>query len=499
MSRSKTLLRLVPILFLLNAPAGPCPAGPLSAPPEEEKRGADVFVTAKAAMLRETASAGAKAVARLPYGTRVALLEGGDAFLHVEIPVGSPAVAAGGTRTGFLACETVSVFSPDPSGAADLLTVGRALVRNPTLRMIAVVFLARGAERLRAAGAADPRAELMLGEAAEALAADGGPFPAGLEITQRGQSAEGKPLYAYNGIAFQRALDVTARQDPRTVASLRERALGGLLRSRFRVPGDSLAALVPESAGWLELAESAQSLPVVRTAADRLGLAVLPLGRLLLAAGRLDDITRIADRTRAAAQRVSTLLPDGKDGPRLAARADILKAMRGDGARPFPQECRLTVKGVQVAVRIDGEIGKLKLLVQTSDDKRTTPFLQRAAIPVLPVPGSLRVSPDGKSAAWIEVSKPSALLPVMASLERDEPAREIAFLASGRPLRDRALANIVATVSGFSSDSRRLGLSIQAWDETPGPSPRLSVVSSETGELLFETSKDLRQYKRLLQ
>jgi hypothetical protein len=54
-------------------------------------------------------------------------------------------------------------------------------------------------------------------------------------------------------------------------------------------------------------------------------------------------------------------------------------------------------------------------------------------------------------------------------------------------------------VAGYSSDSRRLGLSIQAWDETPGPTPRLSVVSAETGELLFETFKDLRQYKRLLQ
>ncbi len=45
----------------------------------------------------------------------------------------------------------------------------------------------------------------------------------------------------------------------------------------------------------------------------------------------------------------------------------------------------------------------------------------------------------------------------------------------------------------------RLGLSIEAWNETPGPSPRYSVVSVATGELLYETSKDLRAFKRLLQ
>ncbi len=467
--------------------------------PDDEKRGADVFVTARAAMLRETASGSAKIVARLPYGTHVALLEGGDGFLHVEVPAGSPLVAAGGMRTGFLASETTAVFSPEPSGAGDLLAAGRALARNPSLRLIAAAFILRGVERLRAAGGGDPRAELLLGETSEGLAADGGPFPAGLDVAERGRTADGRTVYAYSGGAFARVLEMTARQDPKAVAAIRERALSGLLRCRFPETAQTLAALTQESAGWMELAQTAQTPSVVRCAADRLGTSALALGRLLLAAGRPDDVGRIADRARAVADRVAALLPDGKDGSRLAARCDILKAMRGDGTRPFPQECRLSVRGTQVTVRIDGEIGKLKLLVQTSDGKRSTPLLQRPAVPVLPVPGSLRVSPDGKSVAWVEVSKPSALLPVMASLERDEPAREIAFLASGRPLRDRALANVVATVSGFSSDSRRLGLSIQAWDETPGPSPRLSVVSSETGELLFETSKDVRQYKRLLQ
>ena len=118
-----------------------------------------------------------------------------------------------------------------------------------------------------------------------------------------------------------------------------------------------------------------------------------------------------------------------------------------------------------------------------------------AAIPVLPVPGSLRVSPDGKSAAWIEVIGPSTLMPVIASLTKDEPAREIAFLSDGRPLRDRSLAHVVGSISGYS----RLGLSISAWNDTPGPAPRFTVVSVATGELLFETSRDMRAFERLLQ
>jgi hypothetical protein len=495
MLRISRLESLFVILFSLESRIAAAPAGSA----DEEMRGSDVFVTSRAALLRETASSSAKVVARLPYAARVTLLEGGDVYLHVEVPAGSSAIAAGGMRTGFLASETTAVFGPESAGAADLLTVGRTLARNPSTRTLAAALLLRGVERVRQTGVPDSRAELELGETAEALAGDGGPFPAGLEIAERGKGPDGKPRYAYTGNAFQRALDLTAKQDPKSAAAVAERALAGLLRARFAEPGNSLATLWQETAGWLELAETAKSPSVLRSSADRLGAAALPLGRFLLAAGRLDDLGKVADRVRAAGASVSRLLPDTKDGTKLVARADILKAMRGDGSRPFPQECRLTVKGAPVVVRIDGEIGKLKLLVQTSDGKRTAPLLQRSAVPVLPVPGSLRVSPDGKSAAWIEVARPSALLPVMASLEKDEPAREIAFLSSGRPLRDRALSHVVTTVAGYSSDSRRLGLSIQAWDETPGPAPRLSIVSSETGELLYETSKDLRQYKRLLQ
>ena len=122
-----------------------------------------------------------------------------------------------------------------------------------------------------------------------------------------------------------------------------------------------------------------------------------------------------------------------------------------------------------------------------------------AAVPILPVPGSLRISPDGKSAAWVEVVGPTTLMPVTASLAKDEPAREVAFLSDGRPLRDRSLAHVVGAISGYSADGTRLGLSISAWNDTPGPSPRFTVVSVATGELLFETSKDMRAFQRLLQ
>jgi hypothetical protein len=54
-------------------------------------------------------------------------------------------------------------------------------------------------------------------------------------------------------------------------------------------------------------------------------------------------------------------------------------------------------------------------------------------------------------------------------------------------------------VTGWSKDGQRIGVSIQAWNETPGPDPRYSVVSVATGELLFETSKDTKSFQRLIQ
>src|SRR5262249_61382179 len=134
--------------------------------PEEEKRGADVFVTSRTALLRETATTTGKVVARLPHAARLTLLEGADTFLHVEAPPDSPGLVTGGMRTGFLASETTAVFAPGAAGTADMVTVGRTLARNPSFRALGTALLARGVEPLRQAGTPDPRAELALAEAA---------------------------------------------------------------------------------------------------------------------------------------------------------------------------------------------------------------------------------------------------------------------------------------------------------------------------------------------
>jgi hypothetical protein len=57
----------------------------------------------------------------------------------------------------------------------------------------------------------------------------------------------------------------------------------------------------------------------------------------------------------------------------------------------------------------------------------------------------------------------------------------------------------MASLAGYSSDGQRLGMEIEAWNDTPGPAPRYSVISVATGELLFETSKDMKGFQRLLQ
>ncbi len=237
----------------------------------------------------------------------------------------------------------------------------------------------------------------------------------------------------------------------------------------------------------------------MRSAAEHVGEASLGIGRYLLALGKLEELAKLEARLRAASVRVQSFSPDTPDGRRLASRAAILFAMRGDGSPSFPQEVRIGSGGRERTVRIDGKLGALTLTVETRAGATREVVARKAAVPILPAPGSLRISPDGRSVAWIEVAGPSQLVPVMTSLERDEPAREVAFLSSGRPLRDRALAHIVGQLTGFSKDGQRLGLSIEAWNSTPGPSPRYSVVSVATGELLFETSSDMKSFQRLLQ
>jgi len=466
--------------------------------PAEDCPGADLFVMPREAVLREKPKANGRAVAVLPAGTRLALIASGERYLQVDVP-NTP--QPGGPRTGYVAREVTAVFPEGAEGTRDLVTVGRALARTDTYRRLAAAFLLRATERLEADGTPDPAVLLLLGETAEALATvEGSPgYPAGLAITTRPDLPGGAFRHFYRGDAFERVLEMTKGQSAGDLSGLRDRATAGLLRARYPMTSLTLAGLWQETAAWLQVVESASDPAALASASERLGTASLTLGRYLLAAEKLDPIGTLETRIGPAGGRVAAILSNKTYGRKLISRSAILHAMRGDGTRSFPQEARVRVGPVDRIVRIEGKLGALTLTSRTSVGSTSELPRKSVAIPVLPVPGSLRVSPDGKSAAWIEVIGPSTLMPVIASLTKDEPAREIAFLSDGRPLRDRSLAHVVGSISGYSADGARLGLSISAWNDTPGPAPRFTVVSVATGELLFETSKDMRAFQRLLQ
>jgi hypothetical protein len=452
-----------------------------------EPPGSDVFTTPREALLRDKPAAGARTIGRLTQGTRLTLVESREQFLKVEAP---------GLPAGWVAREVAVVFGPDAASTTDMIAVGRAFGRNDGNRRLAAALLERASQRLREGKTPDPEVEVLLGETAEGLAAAGGPHPKEIHIVEKsGGAATG----SYDGAAFERAIEMLSKDPSPERAQLRERAMAGILRARYPERSTSLAALAQETGAWLQLAEAAEDPAVLRCAADRAGAASLALGRYLLALGKQDDLGKLEDRVRTAGARVRKILADSNDGARLFARAGVLHAMRGNGAPAFPQELKVVAGPKEKTVRIDGKLGALQLLVETRVGGTRDAAVRKAAVPILPVPGSLRVSPDGRSVAWVEVAGPSLLVPVATSLERDEPAREVAFLSSGRPLRDRSLAHVVASLDGFSKDGQRLGLTIDAWNETPGPAPRYSVVSVATGDLLFETSKDIKSFRRLLQ
>jgi hypothetical protein len=464
----------------------------------EETPGADLFVMPREAVLRDKPKASARIVGRLPAGTLLKLVATGERFLQVDVPVPPE---PGGAATGYVAREVTAAFPEGADGTRDLVTVGRTFARTETYRRLAAALLLRASERLSKAGTPDPTVDLLLGETAEALATVEGisSYPAGLGITTRPDLPGGAFRHFYRGDAFARVLELTKNQSSGDLSGLRDRATAGLLRARYPTTSASLAELWQETAAWLQLAESGSDPAALVCAADRLGTASLVLGRYLLASGKLDPIATLENRVGPAGGRVAALLPNKTHGRKLIARAAILRAMRGDGSRSFPQEAKSRVGPVERIVRIEGKLGALTLTVQTGVGSTQELPRRTVAVPVLPVPGSLRISPDGKSAAWVEVAGPSTLLPVITSLAKDEPAREVAFLSDGRPLRDRSLAHVVGSISRYSGDGTRLGLSISAWNDTPGPSPRFTVVSVATGELLYETSKDMKAFERLLQ
>jgi hypothetical protein len=465
---------------------------------EGELPGADLFVMPREAVLREKPKTNARVVGVMPAGTRLKLVAAGERYLQVDV-LNPP--QAGGPATGYVAREVTAVFPEGAEGTRDLVTVGRTFARTDTYRRLATAFLLRAVDRLNAAGTPDPAVELLVGETAELLAETEGvsSYPAGLVITTRPDLPGGAFRHFYRGDAFARVLELTKGQSSGDLSGLRDRATAGLLRTRYPSTSISAAALWEETAGWLQLVESAGDPAAVASGAERLGSASLALGRYLLAMEKSDQIEKLEIRVRAAGGRVAALLPNKAHGRKLLSRASILRAMRGDGSRPFPQEARVRVGPAEHTVRIEGKLGALTLVAQSGVGSAKELPRRTSAVPILPVPGSLRISPDGRSAAWVEVIGPTSLMPVIASLTKDEPAREIAFLSDGRPLRDRALGHVIGTISGYSGDGSRLGLSIEAWNDTPGPTPRLSVISVATGELLFETSKDKRGFQRLLQ
>jgi hypothetical protein len=280
---------------------------------------------------------------------------------------------------------------------------------------------------------------------------------------------------------------------------IRDRALAGSLRQRFPLGGaPSIPDLTAESQAWWELSRGASDPTALRGAADRLGSSSLSLARLLVASGKSKEIELLEARISETAARIATLLPEDRSSLKLLARGQVVRAMRGTGAAAFPQEARGRFGPKEMVVRIDRRGDALELTVESRVGGTRSGPSKRAAVPLLPVPGSLRLSPDGRAVAWLEIAGPTKVVPVLASLEKDEPAREIAFLSTGRPLRDSGLVHVLSNLSGYSKDGQRLGVSVQAWNETPGPEARYSVISVATGELVFETSKDVKSFERLI-
>ena len=125
----------------------------------------------------------------------------------------------------------------------------------------------------------------------------------------------------------------------------RERARAGILRMQFRDRPSSLAGLLQEANAWFGLLETAEDPAVLRwppsaPASPRWRSA----GTSSPSAGPTSSRSSSA-RLSAASVRVQTFAPGAPDGRRLASRASILLAMRGDGSPAVPQEVKRRVGG----------------------------------------------------------------------------------------------------------------------------------------------------------
>ena len=318
----------------------------------------------------------------------------------------SPSKQSSPGSPSLLSSSTEALFADGPEGSRNLVVVGRYLAFDKERLPLAVALLSRGAARFRKEGTADPLAEVTLGEAAEALARSRGTPPEGVVLLSRLDPSSGRVVRYYDGEAFRTALDSIPSDSEGPLRELKERAAAGILRARFPIPGTGLIPLWSETVAWLELAGEVTSPRVAESVSRRLDASAPPLGRLLLAAGRLEDLAALEQRLRRAGQRLEPLSPDPAPAKRLLSSAAALKRMRGNGKASFPQEVWLTSGPAPRVVRIQGEIGDLSLVLTWKGVEDRTFWL---ASPLLPVPGSLRVSHDKRTVTWLEVEKPTVL------------------------------------------------------------------------------------------
>ena len=312
-----------------------------------------------------------------------------------------------------------SLFAEGPEGSRNLVVVGRYLAADDTRLPLAAALLARGTARLRAEGAPDAGAEVLLGEVAERLAPKGGAPPPGVGFVPVFSPKTGSRFNAYDGAAFRRALDDIPRESESPLAEVRERAMAGALRARFPVPGTSLLSLWEETVLWLTFAEGVQSPSVAEVVSKRLEGTAPALARLLLAAGRREDLTALDRRLTDAAARLEALEPSPGKARRLRNAARAVRRLRGNGGPSFPQEVWVTQGPAAFVARIDGEIGALSL---TAKPHTSAPAALRAApgavldSPLLPIPGSLALGADGRTVTWLESMSPTSVIRVAARL-----------------------------------------------------------------------------------
>ncbi len=106
------------------------------------------------------------------------------------------------------------------------------------------------------------------------------------------------------------------------------------------------------------------------------------LARLLLAAGKVADLTALDRRLTDASQRLEALEPEPAKARRLRAAARAVRGLRGTGAAPFPQEVWLTLGPAPAVVRIEGEIGGLSLVVASRPDAPRNAAFRRVLPPL---------------------------------------------------------------------------------------------------------------------